>query len=246
MTSVGTLIADIWAYASRTLTSGAAPTVGEIDTELTAEHGAGAWTTGGAGSGANTVTLTFTDTNAAALSSAKVSIKGTGITTTTTSLGVATFSLDDDSYTVVTYDTATHIGEENALVVSGDTADAYVVTARSIPVPDSVDQWVLWAYCTDEQGEAVGAAERTLRVIAIMPTHDAGNNLIAATEKKAVESDASGIISFNCPKSVTWMEVEIAKTMADGTTDEERYSFEIDAGAADASDRIPIPDLLPD
>lgn len=46
LTAFGTLVADIWAYATRSLTdkSGFAPSASDIDTQLSGTHGAGAWT----------------------------------------------------------------------------------------------------------------------------------------------------------------------------------------------------------
>jgi len=49
LSSFGTLIADIWSNAIRTITGGsltiAPPTVAQIDTQLSGTHGAGAWST---------------------------------------------------------------------------------------------------------------------------------------------------------------------------------------------------------
>jgi len=49
LSSFGTLIADIWSNAIRTITGGslttAPPTVAQIDTQLSGTHGAGAWVT---------------------------------------------------------------------------------------------------------------------------------------------------------------------------------------------------------
>lgn len=52
LTSFSTLVADVWAYATRTLTSGGGATAAEIDAQLSATHGAGAW---GSGSGAGSI-----------------------------------------------------------------------------------------------------------------------------------------------------------------------------------------------
>lgn len=92
LTSFGTLIADIWAYTTRALTTrtigadtlptsaeinttlstahgagsweggGGAPTVQQIDTQLTSTHGAGSWQSSTGGTGTNTVTITLTET----------------------------------------------------------------------------------------------------------------------------------------------------------------------------------------
>jgi hypothetical protein len=63
-TKVDTAIVDI----------AAVPTVGEIDTELTSEHGAGAWTTTGAGSGAYNATVNVKDDSAIDVPNAFVTI----------------------------------------------------------------------------------------------------------------------------------------------------------------------------
>ena len=45
LTSIGSIVSDIWSYVTRSLTDkdGFAPTVGEIDTQLSTTHGAGVW-----------------------------------------------------------------------------------------------------------------------------------------------------------------------------------------------------------
>jgi hypothetical protein len=70
LTGFGTLVASIatavWAAVTRTLTSSAAPSVADIDAELTANHGAGSWTSDTGGTGTCTVTGTLTRSAVAA------------------------------------------------------------------------------------------------------------------------------------------------------------------------------------
>lgn len=78
---------------------GGAPTVQQIDAQLSGTHGAGAWG-GASGSGANAVTVTVTD-GTSPLSNVAVRLTNgiNNFTATTNNSGVASFSLDAAIYT---------------------------------------------------------------------------------------------------------------------------------------------------
>lgn len=120
--------------------------------EAIRDHGDTAWAAT-EGSGVNTVTLTFTDTNGAVLASTKITVEGTGITGTTNSLGVVTFYLDDGTYTFINSSTATHEGEENEVVVSGDTTEAITITAKTFSEPAEADYCRVHVYAKEENGD---------------------------------------------------------------------------------------------
>ena len=229
-----------------------------LEATLTAMKGAG-WTdetlvslqasiellTGG---GANTVTVTASNGSGTLANGVPVTVTDASDNTvgvlTTNALGVATFYLDDGDYTFVTGTTTSWAGSSTDATVSGATAVALTLTAQAIPAAGSAAVYLLYYYATDENGALVGENERYLRVTAAMPTHDAANNLILSTEKQAVGSTSGGLISFDCPKTVTWMRIEIQWDNELGDQGTEEYEFAIDSDEANASDQISIADLL--
>lgn len=132
------------------------PTVEEIDTELTTEHGAGDWTTAGAGAGARAIIFNIKDGDTNNLEGVNVSVHNSSdddapqyaIGQTDTDGNSPTFNLDDATYkvrlskagaitseteTVIVTESATHNLTVAAIVVSNP-VDPDVCRLRIYPI----------------------------------------------------------------------------------------------------------------
>ena len=170
---------------------GSAPTVEEIDAYLSAEHGAGSWESGGTGGGARSVTATVND-GAAALESARVRFtKGAeSYVTSTNASGVATFSLDDGTWTV-TISLAGYTFTPTTMVVNGTEAQTYSMTlADDVPEVDGLVN--LQATCVDEFGEPAPGVVVSIR-LKDTPT---GYGLFGSSAPQSATSDENGVVRF--------------------------------------------------
>jgi hypothetical protein len=225
----------------------ALPTAAEIDTELTSSHGSGAWTSGSAGSGANTVTVTASDGAGTLANNVKLTMQDSEGNTvgvlTTDSLGVATFYLDDGTYTLVSATTTSWVGESNEETVSGDTDIALTLTAQTLPTPSSADKYTIIINAADEHDTLVGSAERSYKITSIYPAHDPSANLVRSTERNAITTDANGQASFEVGKNVTGGTLLESYTDEDSVTRTVERRFVVDADEADAEGRIYLADI---
>lgn len=111
----------------------AAENAAEADTVLSGSHGAGTWGSAGGGTGARSVTITVND-GATALENARVRFTE-GLNTflvLTNASGIATFALDDATYTV----TVTKPGytfTPTTMIVNGTETATYSMTAVAAP-----------------------------------------------------------------------------------------------------------------
>jgi len=217
--------------------------------EAIRDRGDSAWVTGGAGSGSYTVTRTYKDGSGNAVSDLKVTCKNADesaviATQTTDSSGNVTFNLDSGTYHLLTPSTVNYKASNTEITVSANSTGTITLTAQTIPSPSSPDKYVLYMNCADEQGDAVGAAAWSLKVLDVYPAALGADDLVVLTEENAFTSDASGQITFEVPKTVELVTIEITRTMADGTSEVATYRVEIDGTKANASDQIDIADLL--
>jgi len=134
----------------------AAPTVSQIDTELTSSHGSGSWSSGSLGGGARTVLITVNN-GADPLENAKIRLTQ-GVETyvgETDASGQVTFNVDDATWVVaITKAGYTYTG--TTLVVDGDETPAYSMTAVSFSVSDP-GKSTGWVYCYNYDGEIESA-----------------------------------------------------------------------------------------
>jgi len=161
--------------------------------EAVRDRGDAAWTTGsgggGSGTGARTVTITVND-GTTALQNAIVRMTEGAIsyTATTNASGVATFNLDDATYTVaITKQGYTYAG--TTLVVDGTEAQTYSMTQISI-TPGAGSATTGYVTCLDN----TGTAEADVTVYAQMidaPTSGAGYAYDASV--RTVTSDEDGV-----------------------------------------------------
>jgi len=219
--------------------------------EAIRERGDDAWKTGGAGTGSSVVTLTYNDADANAVSNLKITCMdstGTNLiaTATTDSDGQVVFNLDDDDYHFLSPTTVNYAASDNTLTVSGNTSQTYTLTARSIPAPSSPDKYALVMNCTDEEGVLVGENDWTVYVTNMQPVGLGADDLVTLTEENPFVSDANGQVTWEVPKNTEWLSIRIVRLMADGTTETQSETFEIDGTKADANDVINVADLLND
>jgi len=161
--------------------------------EALRDRGDTAWTTGGSGTGTNTVTLTFVDTNGDAVADTKITIKGTGISGTTNTNGVVVFYLDDGTYTVINPDTGTHEGEENDIVVSGDTSETITITANTVASPANPNYCRVFCYAIEPDGDIPSSGSLEITGIHSPATSGSGaGTLTIVMGDDSTELDASG------------------------------------------------------
>lgn len=151
----------------------AVPTAAEVDTALTASHGAGLWSSS-AGSGANTVTLTIDDGTDPVVG-VNVVIKNAAETATvagpqtTDSDGQVVFNLDDGTYHAIVVSTPAYDTlAAQTLTVSGTTTDTYSLTAFDAGSPTEPSQCRVydWLY------NAAGTAQASVAITFTPVTRD--------------------------------------------------------------------------
>jgi hypothetical protein len=132
----------------------AVPTVEEIDTELSTEHGGGAWD-GGLGSGARSIIFNIKNGSAENVSGVKVSVHNNaddetpiaGPVTTDVNGNTTTLLLDDtggNNYNVRLSNPGVIIGETESVAVTGDATINLTVVAFSITPPGDAELCKLW------------------------------------------------------------------------------------------------------
>lgn len=164
--------------------------------EAIRDRGDAAWTTGdggggGAGTGARTVTVTVND-GATAIQSATVRMTAGAetYTATTNVSGVATFNLDDATYTVaITKSGYSYAG--TTLVVDGDESATYSMTVITI-TPSSGSLVTGYWTCYSELGAVESGVTVTLYAIRV-PT-ESGLAIDSAT--RTATSAANGVAQF--------------------------------------------------
>jgi len=154
----------------------------------------------GAGTGARTVTITVND-GATALQNAVVRFTEGSNTfrALTNASGVATFNLDDATYTVaVTKSGYTYAG--TTMVVNGTETATYSMTATNVTSPTNPDLSAIEVLCLDEDFEAASGIDVDFRMSAVA-TGD--QNRAHPGAKKTVTSNGSGIARFEGPQGAT-------------------------------------------
>lgn len=207
----------------------------------------GAWS-GSAGSGSNTITATASDGAGTLANGVKVTVRDDAgnivAILSTNSLGVCTFYLDDGTYTIVTGSTSIWQGSSTEVEVTADAAVALTLTAQTLPTPSSADKYIIIINATDEYDDAVGAADRSYRLLRIFPAHDASANLIRSTERNPIVTDAQGRASFEIGRGVEGGVLEESWTDAAGAPRTETHTFAVTADAADDDGRIYLADII--
>lgn len=136
-----------------------APTVEEIDAQLSAVHGSGTWSPL-SGTGANAVTVLVDDgSNPIQGASIRWTRNGIPVTMATDSEGNAEFSLDDGDYTVsITSPGFTYTPTVQTVDAGHVDFTLSMTQTAIIPAPPSGIQSMGWIYCYDGQGAVVSGA----------------------------------------------------------------------------------------
>jgi hypothetical protein len=181
-------------------TGGTATFSGVTDSlESIRDRGDTAWTGGGGGggggSGARTVTITVT-VDSVIQEGARVRVtKGaeTYILSTNVS-GVATFNLDDGTWTVaITAPSATFAGA--SLVVDADAAQSYDMDAVSLS-PSDPDRVTAYYLCLDENGDPESGVEVKLFAKESLSSLGVVDGYALSDVIRTATSDANGIAEF--------------------------------------------------
>lgn len=154
----------------------------------------------GAGTGARTVTITVNDGTTALQNAVVRFTEGSNtFRALTNASGVATFNLDDATYTVaVTKSGYTYAG--TTMVVNGTETATYSMTVVSISPPDGPTKTVLTILCLDENGDADSGVNVSIRYVTI-PTDSVDIAFPGASITKT--SNGSGIATFQVIKGAT-------------------------------------------
>jgi hypothetical protein len=165
------------------------PTVSEIDTELTTNHGSGAWASVGLGAGARTVLVTVDD-GTDPLEVAKVRLaQGTETYVgDTNASGQITFNVNDATWTVaITKPGYTFAGA--TLIVDDDKTPTYSMTAVAVSA-SGPDQSTGYVYCYNEDGEIEEDVVINIQITATAETDGFTFDTVIRTEA----SDANGLV----------------------------------------------------
>lgn len=182
---------------SSSLRSALGMSAADLDAQLDAILAAAS---AGAGTGARTVTITVND-GTTALQNAVVRLTEGSNTfrALTNASGVATFNIDDATYTVaVTKSGYTYAG--TTLVVDGTETATYSMTAVSVTPPTNPDLSAIEVLCLDEDFAAASGIDVDFRMASVA-TGD--QNRAHPGAKKTVTSNGSGIARFEGPQGAT-------------------------------------------
>lgn len=170
--------------------SASAPTVQEIDAQLTASHGAGNWAHATGGTGARTVTITVND-GAAALENANVRLSqgAESYVLATNVSGVAVFALDDATWSV-TITKPGYTFTPTTILVNGNTTATYSLTSVSI-LPSDPDKVTGYLYC-DNAGVRTAGVKVSIQQI----TKSSANGLAQDGDIRTESSDTNGLVQF--------------------------------------------------
>jgi len=203
---------------SSSLRSALGMSAADLDAQLDAILAAAS---AGAGTGARTVTITVND-GTTALQNAVVRLTE-GVNTfraLTNASGVATFNLDDATYTVaITKSGYSYAG--TTLVVDGTETRTYSMTVVSITPPDGPTKTVLTILCLDENGDADSGVNVSIRYVTV-PTDSVDIAFPGASITKT--SNGSGVATFQVIKGATieykrgTRDVWLESTMSDEDT----------------------------
>lgn len=155
----------------------------------------------GSGTGARTVTITVND-GAAALQNARVRLtEGANTYTALTNVsGVATFNVDDATYTVaITKSGYTYAG--TTLVVNGDETATYSMTEVVVAPPSSPSLSAIEVLCLGADDTAESGIDVDFRIVSI-PSGD--QNKAYSGAKKTITSDANGIARIEVAQGSTY------------------------------------------
>lgn len=206
-TTLSTNAASVGDKTGYALTT-APPTAGQIDTQLSTTHGAGAWGDF-LGSGAWPVTLTVHDGSGNPVQNAKVAINATGgrAVGIANSTGHVSFNLDAGTY-VVDVGTAASYTPANpyTVVVDGSgnvTGGTLVVTAVTVAPPSDPGLCRCYVYFEEiSGGAALGAGTAQLRIQQIVSV-PAGETAVLVPGGQTGECDASGFAYLDLVQGAT-------------------------------------------
>lgn len=183
----------------------APPSVGaiatQVDTTLTASHGAGSWQQGStSGSGAFAVTVTVTDGSAALQNATVRLVEGANAyTTQTNSSGVASFSLDAATY-ALTITKAGYSFTPATITVSASGNFAKAMTAIVIPAQSDPALTTVYAHTYSQQGAVLSGEAVSFTLV----TAPSGTGAVFNVAAVRAISDSNGLVSVGLLKDATY------------------------------------------
>lgn len=173
--------------------AGSAPTVEEIDAQLSITHGSGAWDGGSGGSGARTVAVTVDDgTDPIEDANVRLTKGSESYVQATDADGEVAFSIDDGTWTLVvtrpgyTFTPAT-------IVVDGDEITTCSMTLVTVSPPTNPSLSAIQVLCLDSAGQPESGVAIDIRIITVP---SGSQNIAFKGAKQTATSDGSGIARF--------------------------------------------------
>lgn len=156
---------------------------------------------GGSGTGARTVAITIND-GATVLQNATVRLtEGVNTFTALTNvIGVATFNVDDATYTVAVTKAGYSYGG-TTLVVDGDEAETYSMAAIVVTPPTNPLLSALSILCVGNDGQPEADVDIDIKIITVP---DGDENIAYKGSKKTATSDGNGVASFEAVKGAVY------------------------------------------
>jgi hypothetical protein len=134
------------------------------------------------------VTLTFVDANNVPVPNVRLAVVGQGSWQADTN-GVASFGLDDGTYTVAAANVGLVMFPNTTLVVNGTTAETITGNAANIPAP-SANQFTAYLYTRDATGAIEPGVKVSFQMIDARSSGGAYDNT-----PLLVTSDGNGLVS---------------------------------------------------
>jgi len=152
---------------------------------------------GGSGTGARTVTITVNDgTTVLQNATVRMTEGANTFTALTNESGVATFNLDDATYTV-SISKSGYSYSGTTLIVNGTETATYSMTAISITPPDNPDLSAIVVTCLGTDFETQSGVTIDLRIITLP---SGSTNAAYPGLKQTATSNGSGIATLYAPK----------------------------------------------
>ena len=217
-------------------------TAAQVDTLLSATHGAGSWEdAGGAGTGANTVTITVEDDQVvpAPVVGAMVTVKNSAETTViagplaTDSLGQAVFNLANGTYRILILSSSAYVPlPAQTLVVSGTTPVTYELEAQGQQTPSDAALCLVYGILTRINGLRAANVPVIFRLENGAGVETDGGQVVAVKTSVSVLTNSLG-----------YFEQELIRTSELNAHDtEETVRYRVVCPEANLNELITVPD----
>lgn len=165
-------------------------TFDELNTQLSVDHGYGAWTPGSVGTGARNLTVTVNDgTNLLEGAAVRVTKGAESYVLYTTTTGQVTHTIDDGTWTL-SVTLSGYSGHSEQVIVSGDKSVTVSLTQVSV-TPSDPGFVTGYSYCYDESGNVEQGVTVYCKAVSLT-----GVGMIGDSTVRSATSDSNGKVEF--------------------------------------------------